>query len=564
MKAEITVRGSRFAVDVPYSPVVVDRFRTIPGREFVADAGKKLWTFPLAADTVLMVCDVLGVLPHDLPPEVRAVTSLSPSGCSPPVDLSVLKRHTFFTEPYAHQRQNLARLIGNARWLLADEQGTGKTHAVANRLAWAYRQVAAECERHFDGADPLHLLPRTLILCPKSVVHVWVNELYAHARLRATVVEGNALRRRQIIDSRDRILVANWELLIHSADDLLSRKWDILVGDEVHKVKGFTNQTSRTARELSGRAGYVYALSGTPAPNGLEDWLGVLSFVDPGGVPWQTKGAFEAQHVYKTRLGDVGPWKVSGYRNTAQLHDVVRRYTSRVTKAEALDLPPKVFSTRTVDLSGEQARAYKELKRDAVTRLSSLKAEGTLTVRNVLTERLRLAQVVGGFVSDDDGNVHEFAVKAKWPAVLDLVEEAGDVPVVFWCAFREEVHWLAEKLLELGGTGVTLHGGLSGEQRRRNIEAFQAGDARWFVGTAAAGGSGITLHRGSTTVYYSRGDNLADYLQSQDRQHRIGQTRTVNVIKLIARGTVDEKIDSNLDRKEDLQGMLLGDPAELL
>ncbi len=554
MKAEITKDNGRVRVEVAYSALLVDRFRTLPGARFESGAGRKWWSFPAARDVLLMLCDCLGVLPHSLPDELRPLADGGMGGhAQPPPDLSLVEGHVFLTPPYDHQKANLARLLAEPRWLLADEMGCGKSFVVVNRLAAAYRLATLK-------KSPL---PKTLILCPKSVVSVWVSELERHGCLASVVVSGDAAARGKIIRRQDgpQIRIANWEQLIYSENDFLSIPWDYLVGDECHKGKGFTNRTSRVARKLSARADFVYGLSGTPAPNGLEDWLGVLSFIDPAGCPWKTKGEFEAHHVLKARVGGDGPFVVAGYRNTHELHGHVLKVTSRVTKAEALDLPPKVFSYRHVALDGEQARVYRDLRLRAVATLGAMKAGGTLTARNVLTERLKLLQVVGGFVKDDAGAVHEFAKKAKWSALLDAVEEAGGDRIVIWCAFREEVAWIADTL---GADAVTLAGDTAAADRKKAIDAFQAGFAKFFVGTAAAGGSGITLHRGATTVYYSRNDNLADYLQSQDRQHRIGQTKAVNVIRLIAQGTVDEKVDQNLERKTSLQDMMLGDVESLV
>jgi SNF2 family DNA or RNA helicase len=242
----------------------------------------------------------------------------------------------------------------------------------------------------------------------------------------------------------------------------------------------------------------------------------------------------------------------------------VASVTSRYTKDECLDLPPKVYSSRTVRLEGEQARVYKELKKDAVARLKGLKKEGTLSVRNILTESLRLLQVVGGFVPDDDGTMHEFKTKAKNSLLSDVVDEIGQRRCVVWCVFREEVEWLRKRLGSKDGDVLTLTGDTPAAERAENVRRFQRGDAQYFVGTAAAGGTGITLHAADTEIFYSRDYNLVNFLQASDRCHRIGQQNTVSIIKFIAANTVDVKIDETLDRKQDLMTMLLQRPEDYL
>ena len=160
MKTTITLRGSRIGVLSPYNPVFIERFRQIEGRKF--DGDTKEWTFPACKESLLGVCDVAGILPWMLSADLQAV--LKDEGVKPPVtapvDLSLINGHKFLTTPFEHQRVNLARLIANDRWLIADEMGTGKTHALANRLAALFHH--ADMELH------------TLILCPKSVVSGWV------------------------------------------------------------------------------------------------------------------------------------------------------------------------------------------------------------------------------------------------------------------------------------------------------------------------------------------------------------------------------------------------------
>jgi SNF2 family DNA or RNA helicase len=570
MKSEITLKGDRLCVRTPYAPALVDRFRTIPGRLF--DGTEKVWTFPAVKDVLLMVCDAVGQLPWMLSQELRDLGGKDNGFAleKVAVDLSVIDGHPFITEPYAHQRVNLARLVQNNRWILADEMGTGKTHAVVNRLL---RQSAV-------GGN-------VLILCPKSVIGVWNEQLATHGRISAQFVVYEGTTNVQRGSSGYWITITNYEQLLFKTDAFLAMFWQTVVLDEIHRVKNFTAKTSRIVRQLTTKAKYVYGLSGTPAPNGLEDWFGVLSAVDPSLLPVNTKTAFYNRYCVRTQLPN-GVWIVSGYRNVQELHGYVARICSRVTKAECLDLPEKVYSTRIVTLAGEQARVYRELKKDAVARLGrvasvrsfqvarSVRLAGEravafaedqcqLTVNNVLTESLRLLQVVGGFVPDDDGTVHELPDKSKVEALADLIEEAGERQMVIWCAFRAEVAWLAQWLKDQYQCGVaTLTGETPGQEREWQVDRFRRGDARFFVGTAAAGGLGINgLQVADTEVFYSRDWRLDTYLQATDRLHRIGQKNIVHVIRLVAAGTVDEKVNEALERKANLQEMLLQDPEKL-
>ena len=475
MKTEILrLSESAFKVKTPYSPIVVERFRTIPGGRF--DPSDKGWAFPAVRDCFLMVCDVCGVLPgmlgEDFSDLVERIEALEV-----PPDLTLIDGHPWITPPFAHQKANLARLLGHRRWLLADEMGTGKTLPVANFLLALVQR--------WDGFPPgTHIL----ILCPKSVKQSWRNELAKHADLLCDTGDYGC----QLGEST--IRVDNYEQLRTKEKDFSRVNWQIIVLDEIQRCKSFGSQTCRAVRRLTDKAANVYGLSGTPAPNGLEDWCGVLAALDPAGVPWQTKGAFEARHVYKSRVGGDGPWVVSGYRNVIDLQRVVRRYTSRVLKSDCLDLPEKLYIDRFCALQGEQQRIYRELRNDAVARLGEMKDKGTLTAQNILTESLRLLQITGGFVPDDNQVMHATKENAKISLLADILDDMDpDKQVVLWFAFREELRVVAALLGHEYGPVVTLTGDSTDAERAQAITDFVAGKARFFLGMTAAGSKSSQL-----------------------------------------------------------------------
>ncbi len=573
MIADLRLVAGRLHVRTPYAPALVERFRAIPGRAWVPET--KEWTFPVAPDVVSMLVDVLGILPWSLPKEVREAVerSMPVAAKQRPVDTAILNGHVFKTEPFDHQRRNLARLMVEDRWLLADDMGTGKSHAIANRV-----KALAE---YWDGlCDEKNPEPRTLIVCPKSVVPGWVDQLSRHADIDAEMVVGNRHERETALRNGLPTKVTNYESLIHTGDAFENVSWDVVVADEIQRIKNHSAQTSKAFRKLAEKARYVWGLSGTPFPNGLEDALGVMAAIKPDLLPVHTKSAFDARYCVKQAIGKdadgnpAPPFKTVAYRNVAELHGYIAQVTSRVTKEECLDLPPKVYSVRSCRLEGEQARVYRDVKKDAVARIKTLRGEGVLTVQNILSEGLRLLQIVGGHLpllidSEDDlpaQSVHRFDKPAKLGPLAELIEEVGSRQVVLWACFRPEVAMLRDWLDKNFGGGVSvLIGGMSTKDRQENIDAFTRGDNRWFVGTAEAGGVGVNgLQVCSTMVYYSRGFRLDSYLQSQDRCHRIGSVgESVSIVKIMADGTIDFKVDEALDRKQSLQDLMLSKPEDM-
>ena len=144
---------------------------------------------------------------------------------------------------------------------------------------------------------------------------------------------------------------------------------------------------------------------------------------------------------------------------------------------------------------------------------------------------------------------------------MGILEETQGKAII-WARFRAEIAGIVEALVTEYGTGavVQYHGGVTNEERAQNIQAFQNDpECRFFVGNVQAGGKGLTLHAATTMVYYSNDFSLENRLQSEDRAHRIGQTKNVTYIDIVAKATLDEKIVKVLREKKNLADTVTGD-----
>lgn len=553
MKPKIFTRDKFIIAQVPYSPILVGLLRDhIDDRKkFMPD--EKLWAYPRETAVIERLSDVLGIGHHELPEDLRALLPKEPS--SEPVDLSVIDGYKFQRKPYEHQRRGLAELVAHDRWLLGWEQGCGKTAPVCDRIRFGFghKQFA-----------------RVLIACPKSVVFVWEKELREHVGLRSFSITGTAAQKKKVIkealihhDSCGwSILVVNYDALANLEKELATTYGpEVVIADECQALKNSTTLRSKMLRKIAANASYRWALSGTPAPNGPLDFFGTLLFFGPeyAGTPYKT--AFEAHYAIKDILPNGGRIVVA-YQNLSELNRKVTAVSSRLLKKDCLDLPEKVFVERRCVLEGDQARVYHDLRKDAVARLEKAKAESTLTVRNILSESLRLLQAVGGFLPDDSGAMHDLTPNAKMKLLREVLDEVGEKPTIIWCSFRAELAAIAEALADRQVR--VFHGDLDDDDRKHAVDDFQAGRADIFLGTPQSGGMGITLTAADTVVNYSRTFNAAIYWQSCDRPHRIGQTQKVTIINLLATGTIDDRVDAALLKKERMQEDLLSKPIEEL
>jgi SNF2 family DNA or RNA helicase len=247
--------------------------------------------------------------------------------------------------------------------------------------------------------------------------------------------------------------------------------------------------------------------------------------------------------------------KITGYQNLDELTKKLKEFSFMISKDECLDLPPKVYEQYAVDLTDEQKRIYKDLKNEAVATLSET---SIVTVDLVMTKLLRLHQLVCGHLVDDDGKTHE--IETNRLEVLDeVLEEAEGKQTVIWATYRHTLAKVMQHLSEKYGesSARSYFGDTSHDERRTAIDDFQSGKCQFFVGNPQTAGHGLTLTAASLHIYYSNNYSLEMRAQSEDRSHRIGQTKTVTYIDLYCPGTVDEKIMKALKAKRRMSDMIM-------
>lgn len=547
MKAELTLIDRRIHVKVPFNPRLVDVLRDRVDDRKKYDAEARTWNYPAETMTLERLVDVLGVERATLSPELRALLPVIEP--AKPVDMSVLDGYELPSYAYEHQRKGLAELIQHDKWLLAWEMGAAKTFVAAHRIKFGFERGQFE---------------RVLVVCPKSIVSVWEYELKTHTKLLGIPVIGTATQKKNALNVakhlKHSVPIINYDALANLEKEIADYAPQAVIGDELQYAKNSTAVRSKALRKSAATARYRWGLSGTPYPNGPLDAFGSLLFFgqEYAGTPYKT--TFEARYSIKDVLPNGGRVVVA-YQNLGELNKKIAAVSSRILKSECLDLPPKVFVERRCVLEGEQARVYKELRKDAVARLNRMKEESTLTIRNVLGESLRLLQVCGGFLPDDLGANHALEPNAKLKLLGEVIEEIGDRPTIIWASFRAEIAAIADMMSHRDVR--VFHGDCDDTERKQAVEDFQSGKADLFVGTPQAAGMGLTLTAASWAIPYSRTFNLNHWLQLIDRTHRPGQKADkVTIVSLLAVGTVDEKIALALERKEKQQDDLLRRPVE--
>lgn len=442
-------------------------------------------------------------------------------------------------ELYPYQRDGVSFMYDKTGVILADDMGLGKTY-----------QALAEIKQWHQEYPVPNL--KVLIVAPKSALGVWdthIEEFFPE--INRMVVSGAS--KQKVADYTGGFLVINYE-----AVRLVQLKgvFDFVIADEAHNIKNRKAIRTRSLKKV--KAAHKRALSGTPMINRPDELWSILHWLDP--KTYSSYWRFFEQYVAYKDSG-YGYKIVFGPKNTDELKRELAPIMIRRMKMDVLqDLPEKYYSYRKLDMSPEQNRAYKEMKKDSLAWIEQMPEDVPLPAPTVLSQLTRLRQFASAYCEiDDEGSVIMSEPSSKLDALVDIIKEANGQPVVVFSQFKQMVY-LAEKRLtdKLGVNVVTFTGDTSQASREKIIADFQAGKYDVMLATIQAGGVGVTLHRASTVVFLDRAWSPAMNMQAEDRLHRIGQKNAVEVIILQSSGTVDLTIESKLERKKSWIRQCLG------
>jgi SNF2 family DNA or RNA helicase len=248
----------------------------------------------------------------------------------------------------------------------------------------------------------------------------------------------------------------------------------------------------------------------------------------------------------------IGPNK----RTLPELEEKIKKFSERVLKDDCLDLPKKTYVTREIELTGIQRKLYNEMRKYALSQLDG-KVCSTSTV---MVQLLRLHQISCGYHPNDDGTVQELPCN-RLTELMDILWELSGKAVI-WSYYQKDVERIIQEIKkQFGEESVVDYYGLTPQnERQQNIEKFQNNPkCRFFVGTTQTGGYGITLTAASTMIYYSNGYDLEKRLQSEARIDRIGQTKPMTYIDLVAEDTIDNKVQKALRTKMNIASDVMGE-----
>ncbi|WVW37715.1 DEAD/DEAH box helicase [Aeromonas phage Gekk3-15] len=475
------------------------------------------------------------------------------------------------TTGMGHQLDALARSQGQPYFAFLMDMGTGKTWTSLADAEWLFEQ---------------NLIDAIMVAAPKGVHVNWLKrEAPTHLSVRykgfiwrgtptskKAKAEWASLMANASIERELKILSMNIDAFNTDkgrkhAEEFLERYRCVFIVDEATRIKNPAAKRTEHITKLGRQAVYRRILTGSPVTKGPLDLYAPFHFLKGGLLGTRSYRAFVSEYAVlvppnsplmhaimaKTKA-KFTPQVVQQdehgrpmYRNIDQLINLMAPYVHRVRKEDCLDLPPKVREAIYFDLTPAQRKAYDRLYED-----NKFATDLDIVSFVAIAARTKMKQVTSGFVNIK-GEMQYLcgADNPREAALNEALDTVVEGSMIIWAMYDEEIEQVKRVCEERGLTYAVYVGATKADARERAIDDFQAKKVDVFIGNPAAAGIGLTLTAAETVIYYTCSYDLELRLQSEDRAHRMGQTKTVRYIDLIAEDTIDEDVMRSLSRKDD-------------
>lgn len=449
------------------------------------------------------------------------------------------------TKPFEHQMESFNYALTHNKFLLGDEQGLGKTKQALD-IAVARKHKMRHC----------------LIVCGvNNLKWNWYKEVEIHTNEKAHILGSRVNRKGKTVigSSAERLadlkqihdeyfLITNIETLRDKSIQSQIKKMcsDGIIGmtiiDEIHKCK---NSQSKQGKAIHCCCSYYrLALTGTPLMNNPVDLYNVLKWLEV-----ENHSLTYFKNLY-CEMGGFGGYEIIGYKNLDQLENSLNKNMLRRRKEEVLDLPPKIYTDELLDLDSSQDKLYRDVTNQIIEDIDRI-----MLLSNPLTELIRLRQVT----SNPNILTSKNITNVKYDRILDILESTTDKVIIF-SNWTKVINPLYIKLSSLGYNPALV----TGESKDPILEMnkFQSDNTcKVILGTTPALGTGYTLTAANTVIFIDEPWSKAIKDQAEDRCHRIGTKGTVNIITLICKDTIDERIHQIIKDKGELSDRIVDGKA---
>lgn len=435
--------------------------------------------------------------------------------------------------PMEHQSKTAEFLTLNNRAFVFNTMGTGKTAAAL----WT-----------MDYLKQRGHIRKVLIICPLSVMGVWVNEAFSVVPQWDTVqLAGKRERRIDLLNGSVDICVINFDGLVSIADEVKKWKPDLIIADEASAYCNPNTKRYKALKELLRPDSRLWLLTGTPVSNAPTDAYGLIKLVSPSAIPASFK-LFQETLMYKR-----GPYKWFPKQGSHERVFELMQPAIRFTKKDCLDLPPITYNSRACVMSDEQADVFASVK--ATMRHEDQESGVEIKAVNAAVKLIKLQQIMCGVVKDNDGNPVELNPTPR----LDLVDElvaSAEAKVIIFVPFIHAMHLVVNHLSRKYKVEL-VNGEVSGTKRQEIFDRFQNDlDTKVLVAHPKVAAHGLTLTSANVIIWYAPIFSIDQYLQANARIDRPGQTLAMSVYNIFCH-PMEAAIYSVLQSRENLQSKVL-------
>lgn len=442
--------------------------------------------------------------------------------------------------PFDHQKQTAAFLSMHRRAYCFNEMGTGKSCSAL----WAADYLLNK-----------KLVNRVLIVCPMSIMDsAWRADAFKTIiHRRVDIAHGTPDQRKKVIASDAEFIVINYDGIETVHKEIRNGGFDLIIIDEYNHYKNYNTKRWKLMNELIKGNTWLWGMTGSPASQSPLDAYGLAKLMNPASVP-KFYGAFRDQIMMKITQFKYIP--KPGAEST--VHNILQP-AIRFTKEECLDLPERIYTTRHVPLTAQQAKYYKRLKEQML-----IEAAGEeITAVNAAVNMNKLLQLAAGSCYSDTKEVIEFDASNRLTAVEEIIEESSHKVLIF-ANFRHSIQLISNYLTERGITNDVIHGSVSAGNRTAVFDKFQTEpNPRVLVIQPQSAAHGVTLTAANTIIWFGPVTSYETYTQANDRVHRNGQKNPCLVVHLSG-CPVEERFYRGLEQKEKVQDSIMDLYKEVL
>jgi len=448
-------------------------------------------------------------------------------------------------DAFSYQREAFLEIKDKDYAAIFHEQGLGKTKIAIDLLLYWLK------EREIDTV---------LIVTKKTLVKNWVEEFGEHTNIRPKTLDNNKHSNFFVFNSRAEVIITNFETVSSENERmalfLKTRNVGIII-DESTKIKNPDSKLTQDFFKLAPLFKIRVIMTGTPVANRPYDLWAQIYFLDYGESLGTDFSSFKSECNLSNELG----------RNEAQrekFEDAVSKIFKRITSFSVretknsgiISLPSKKYMAFYVDFEDEQRRIYEQIRTEMTMTIHRGDKSLFDESQDSLKRLLRLVQVASNPKLLDD---RYDSTSGKEEMLDDLIREIikRDEKVIVWSIFTDNIDYFTKKYKIYDAVKIT--GKMSVEERGRSVDRFKFGESKILFATPQSAKEGLTLTVANNCIFYDRGFNLDDYLQAQDRIHRISQKKQCNIYNLLVADSIDVWIDKLLKAKQSAAFLAQGD-----